>query len=232
MTTVTTQDPIQPVSTVPASTEPSGARLAAGAGVAFVALNVATLFVAGTPPASDASATKVAHYFSGHAGAIQAQLLVSGLGIAALLWWSGTLWRMLSRAEGERPRLTAAAGLSLAVGLALALVSGCITASAAFRVDDVRTTHLLWSFSFVVLGAAGLGIGTFLLATNAIIVRANVAPTWIAYLGWLAALGFFAGTASTVTDASAATAICLVAFLVWCVWILAMSATMWRAPKA
>jgi hypothetical protein len=232
MTTITTRDSIQPLSTVPAPTESSGARLGAGAGVAFVALNVATLFVAGTPPASDASATKVAHYLSGHAGAVQAQLLLSGLGIAALLWWSGTLWRMLSRAEGERPRLTAAAGMSLAVGLALALVSGSITASAAFRVDDVRTTHLLWNFSFVVLGASGFAIGTFLLATNAIVVRTKVASSWIAYLGWLAAIGFFAGTASTVTDASAATAICLVAFLVWCVWILAVSATMWRTADA
>ena len=139
---------------------------------------------------------------------------------------------MLSRAEGEQPRLTAAAGMSLAVGVALALVSGCITASAAFRVDDVRTTHLLWSFSFVVLGAAGFAIGTFLLAANAIVVRTNVVSNWIAYLGWFAALGFFAGTASTVTDASAATAVCLVAFLVWCVWILAVSATMWRAADA
>ena len=84
---------------------------AAIAGVAFVVLDVAGAFLPGAPPASDASAAKIAAYFHDHSGAIKAQLLLGGLGIAALMWWFGALWRMLSRAEGERPRLAIVAAV-------------------------------------------------------------------------------------------------------------------------
>ena len=227
-TTAPTHAMPRPVFDSAEPSDPAGMRVAAAAGVAFVALNVVTLFLAGAPPESDAPAAKVATYFADHSAAIRAQLLLSGLGIAALLWWSGTLWRLLSRAEDDRPRLAAVAGVSLAVGLTLALVSGAMTSTAAFRVEDVATTHLLWTLSFVLLGAAGFGIGVFLLAASTVFHRAQLRPRWITYVGWLAALLFFAGTAGTVTDAAGATTVALIAFLVWCVWILGVSVTMWR----
>ena len=79
------------------------ARSAAIAGFAFVVLNVAGSLAPGAPPASNASAAKVAAYFADHSGAIKAQLLLGGIGIAALMWWLGGLWRLMSRAEGDRP---------------------------------------------------------------------------------------------------------------------------------
>ena len=58
----------------------------------------------GAPPASDASTAKISTYFHDHASGIKAQLFVGTLGIIALLWWFGALWRMLSRIEDERPQ--------------------------------------------------------------------------------------------------------------------------------
>ncbi len=231
MTTTTAHETVQPVPPAqPVELEASrGTRLAAAAGMAFVVCNVVAAFLPGTPPASDASAAKIATYFTDHDGAIKAQLLLAGLGIAALLWWFGALWRVLSDAEGARPRLATAAAVSLATGLTLGLVSGTITSTAAFRVDDVRTTHMLYTFSFVVISAAGFGVGVFLLATSAVTYRAGIGPRWISYLGWLAAAAFLAGVAATVTDAGAVTALGLIAFLVWCAWIVAISAVMWRS---
>src|SRR5690242_19449656 len=123
MTTITNADPS--VAT-PASTETSPAwqRRAAAAGVAFVAFSVASTFVAGAPPASDATAAKVTSYFHHHGGAIKLSLWLGGIGIMALLWWLGALWRMLSRAERERPRLTVVACISLGSAMALAVGSG------------------------------------------------------------------------------------------------------------
>ena len=155
-------------------------------GFAFVVLNVVGTFLPGSPPASDASTAKIAAYFRDHSGAIKAQLLLGGLGIAALMWWFGALWRILSRAEGERPRLAVVAAVSLVTGLTLALLNGAINATAAIRAVNADTTHLFYSFSLVVIAAAGFGIGTLLIATSAVTYRARVTAPWISYLGWLA----------------------------------------------
>jgi hypothetical protein len=207
-------------------------RSAAIAGVAFVVLNVAGTFAPGAPPASDASTAKIVSYFRDHSGGIKAQLLLGGLGIAALLWWFGALWEMLHRSEGERPRLAIVAAISLVSGLTLALVSGAINAAAAIRVVNADTTHFLYSFSLVVIAAGGLAIGTSLFATCVVAYRTNIVPRWISSLGWVAALAFLVGSLGTVSDSSAVNGIGLVAFLVWCVWILAVSALMWRGTTA
>src|SRR6185369_13465006 len=119
-------------------------------GVVFVVTSVASTFLPGAPPASDASAAKVAAYFQDHTGAIKAQQLVGAVGIVALLWWAGALWRFLSRAEGGQPRLTVVAALSLVAGLALAMLNGVLNSTAAIRVDAANEfSHLLWSMSLV-----------------------------------------------------------------------------------
>ena len=206
--------------------------VAAVAGVAFVVLDVVGTFLPGTPPASDASAAKIATYFTDHSGAIKAQLLVGGLGIAALLWWFGTLWRMMSRAENERPRLAMVAAVSLGAGLVLAMISTAIMTTAAIRVDNADMTHLLYSLSLVIISAAGFAIATSLVATCIVTYRADIAPRWTSYLGWVAALAFLASTGGAVSAANIYNILAIVAFLVWCVWILAMSAVMWRGAAA
>jgi hypothetical protein len=237
--TTTTPDTIRPIPPVPAAaadptdpTDTTGARTAAAAGIAFVVLSVASTFAAGSPPASDASAAKIAAYFRDHSGGIRSQLLLGGLGLAALFWWFGTLWRTLSRAEHERPRLASVAALGLAIGGALALLNGAIVATAAIRVDDVATTHLFYSFSLVAISAAGIGIGTFLLATSLVTYRTRIMPVWISSLGFVAALAFFGSSLGAVTDAPAIFVLGFVAFFVWCVWIVAVSITMWRAASS
>ena len=149
-------------------------------------LDVVGSFLPGTPPASDASAAKVATYFRDHSSGIKAQLLIGGLGIAALMWWFGTLWRMLSRAEGERPRLAIVAAVSLVTGLVLALVSSAINSAVAIHPADVATTYLFFSFSLIVIAAGGLGIGVFLLAACTVTYRAGLTPRWVSYVGWAA----------------------------------------------
>ena len=206
-----------------------GMRAAAVAGLAFVVLNVAGTLIAGAPPAANASASKIATYISDHAGALRAELLLGGLGIAALWWWLGALWRMLSKVEGERPRLALTAAVALAIGSALALVSAVFMATAAVRPIDVDTAHLLFSLSLITISAAGFGIAVFLIATCTVTARATSTPRWTAFLGYLAAAAFLVGTLGVVSDASVYSAVATVAFFVWCVWIAAMSVLMWRA---
>ena len=211
--------------------EPAGegwARPAAVAGIAFVVLNVAGTFAPGAPPASDASAAKVAAYFEGHSGAIKAQLLIGCVGIAALLWWFGALWRVMSRAEAERPRLAVVAAVGLGLGLTLAMMSAVCNSTVAIRVERADVTALFYGMSFVAVAAANFGIGTFLLATCILMYRTQFAPRWLSYLGVLAGLVFYVGGIGTATSSSVINTFGVVAFLMWCVWIVAMSAYLWR----
>jgi hypothetical protein len=136
---------------------------------------------------------------------------------------------MMSGAEGERPRLTIVAAVSLAGGVALAMISGAITATAALRIDNSDAIlRLLWSFSLVGFATAAFAIATFLIAAGAVSYRTKVMPRWTSYLGWAAALAFLVSSIGTVSDSSVINIFGLVAFLIWCVWILAVSAFMWR----
>src|SRR4051794_21636530 len=120
MTTTTARETRQPIPDGrTTTTEASGVRLAAAAGVAFVVLSVASTFAAGSPPASDASTANIAAFFRDHSGGIKAQLLLGGFGLAALMWWFGALWRILNRAEREQPRLSIVAAVAFAIGAAL-----------------------------------------------------------------------------------------------------------------
>jgi len=231
MTTITDSERTQRAPAF-AATDDAGARLAAAMGVAFVALSVASTFAAGAPPASDASAAKVAAFFHDHSGGIRAQLLLGALGLAALIWWFGALWRTLSRAEHERPRLAVVAAVGLAVGAALAMVNGVVVATAALRAGDAATTRLFFTFSLVAISAAGFGIGTFLLAANTVAYREHLTPVWVSVLGFIAAVAFFVAGLGTISDAPAYNVAGLVAFFVWCVWIVAVSVTMWRSADA
>jgi hypothetical protein len=231
MTTTTSENlpTTQPQS--PPAADATGVRLAAAAGVAFVVLTVVSTLAPGSPPASDASAAKIATYFHQHSGGIKSQLLLGGLGIAALIWWFGALGRILTRAEDERPRLAIVAALALVLGTGLAMLNGVVVGTAAIRIDDTATTRMLYSLSLVAISAAGFGIGTFLLATSVLTLRHRITPTWVSYLGFVAALAFLGSTLGSISDAQAFLVLGLVAFFTWCVWILAVSATMWRSTN-
>ncbi len=210
--------------------EPRWERLPALAGVAFVALSVASTFLPGAPPASDASTAKIATYYTDHAGGVKAATFVGGLGIVALLWWFGSLWRMMRRADGEHSGLAITAGISLATGLALAMMSGVFNATAALRIDSIGAdgAQLLWTLSLVAISGAGFGIFAFLAAVCLLNHRTRMLPAWTNSVGWASALAFLVGGLGVTSDANAVNVVALVAFLVWCVWIIAVSVVTWR----
>jgi hypothetical protein len=217
----------------PATTagSPAWQRRAALAGLAFVVFSVASTVVAGAPPASDASTAKVTAYFRAHSGAIKVSLWLGGIGIMALLWWLGALWRMLSRAESDRPRLTAVACISLGSALALAAGSGSFMAAGAQRIGDIGDgAQLLYTLSLIFIAAAGFGVSMFLAATCTLSVRAKLFPVWTNVVGALAAAAFAAGTLAVTTDANAINVVNVAAFLCWCAWMVGVSISMWNAP--
>src|SRR5207245_2241898 len=142
----------------------------------------------------------------------------------------GSLWRIMCRAEGERPRLAVVATVAFGVAITLSMVSGSLTSTAAIRIDSIgEGSQLLYTLSLVVIAAAGVALSLFLGSICVINYRTRLLPTWTNYVGGLAALLFLVGGGGMATDANLVNTIGLAAFPVWCVWILGVSVVMWRS---
>jgi hypothetical protein len=204
-------------------------RYAAVGGVLFVVLNVIGALLPGTPPAADDSAVKITKYFQDNTGAIEAAQIFLGVGMIGLLWWFGSLWRMMVRAEDGRPRMAIVALLGLAAAAGLVLLSGALTSATALRIDDVGLgSRFYYVLAGVVISTAGFGIVAFLGAVCALNYRTKFMPQWITYLGWLVAAGFLAASLGSASDSVAFFVLGFSSFLVWCVWIIGISVVMWR----
>jgi hypothetical protein len=204
-------------------------RYAALGGIWFVVLSVVGALLPGAPPSTNDSVAKIAKYFSDHSGAIEAAQLLTGLAIIGLLWWFGSLWRLMVKAEDGRPRMAVVALGGLALGITLGLASGAITSAVALQHQDVaREAKFFYILSIVLLASAGFGLVVHIAAVTSLSYRTKLFGTWINIIGWIAALLFLIGTIASASDATAFGFIGLFAFLVWCLWIVLISLNMWR----
>ena len=209
-------------------------RYAALGGIVFVVTNIVGAFLPGTPPSSDDSVTKIAQYFSDNSDKIACATLLLGIGFIGLLWWFGSLWRVMAKAEGERPRMAVVALAGLVVAGALAMVGAAVSSTVALRIDDNAvvqgTAKFFYIMSFVLFSAGGFGIVVFVAAVTSLSYRTKMFAMWINVVGWLAAFAFLISTLGVVSDASWLFVAGLIAFLVWCVWIVAISVVLYRQP--
>jgi hypothetical protein len=206
-------------------------KYAALGGVVFVVLSVVGSFIAGAPPATDDSAAEIADWFSDNAGAIQASQLISGLGVIALIWWAGSLFRKMSRAEDGRPRLAVVTIVGFVFGGVFALMSGGIMSATALRIDEIgEGAQVFYAIGSVLLATSAFGIVAALSAVNALSLRTQMWPRWLTYVGMLAAVLFLVGSIGTATDAGGIMVFGLIGFLVWSVWILGVSYELWKHP--
>jgi hypothetical protein len=206
------------------------ARYAALGGLLFVVLNVVGAAITGKPPAPDDSAAKIIQYLNDKGTALQAAQALGGAGSVGLLWWFGSLWRRMSAAEGGRHRLSVVSLVGLALSGALFLASGAVSSAAAMRVNDLGDSAAgFWVLTGVLLAGAGFGLTVHLGATNVLAIREHLFPMWMAALGLAAAAGFFVSAViGSASDTSSAMIIGLLSFIAWAIWILAVSATLWR----
>lgn len=207
-----------------------GERLAALGGVVFVVLDVAVAVLGGEPPASDAGRVEITRYLSGHRVGVEAGLWLFGLAAVALMWWMGSLWRRMVRAERGSARLAVVSLAGLAVAGSLSLAAAAVLAAAEARVDDLgAAVTVVHSMSVLLLAASGFGVATHLLATSVLGARTGTLPSWVVGVGVLSAASFLGSAVLTTTvGGGAADAIGALGFALWCVWILAVSAVMWR----
>jgi hypothetical protein len=202
------------------------AQLVPASGIAFVVLVVAASLIKDAPGKGASDAEILAYYQDdGNRGMELAAFFLVGLAALCFLSWLGSLRGFLARAEGEPARLTTAtiaagaAFITLAVFAHVAATAISWTAEAYDRYeidpDAARILGSVWYGSFVMSMFAAAAM---LLAASVLALNSRVFPTWLAALGFLAALAGLLG------------------FLVWpslviLVWILAASVWMLRAAS-
>jgi hypothetical protein len=181
-------------------------------GIVFVALMIVGFLVVGTPPDATHSPAKISQYYIDHKGRIQAGVLILGLGIIFLVYFTSYLRTVLDRGEGETGLLSRVAFAGIIIFAVGGAIDGTILFAIAEAVDDidptqVQTLQALWDNDFIPFA---VGVNLFVVASGLSIVLHKSLPAW---LGWIAlALGVIG-----------LTPIGLVSFLGAGVWILIVS---------
>jgi len=213
--------------------ESSVRRYCAMGGFAFVVLGIVATAISGSPPSTTDRPGEILEYFHDHHSAIRVAQYLSALSLFFLLFWLGSLWSTLRRAEGGAPLLTVVAGLGAVLGAAGAGTSFAVTGMIALRSNRLggAGAHVFYELSFTLLGVAGAGIAALVLATSLVVVRTSVFPRWIGYLGLLLTAAWLVAALAIATDTEFIGFFGLASFVVWSIWILAISVVMVRAPE-
>jgi hypothetical protein len=170
----------------------SSRRIAGGAGVLFVVMNVIAVLAPGKPPDYNDPIGKLVTYASEkHSQLIGASFVAAISSVFGLVFFVG-LWRLLRRAEGEGFDFATVflAGGVAAVGVVT--VGSAIMAVPAFESkrlgtvtpETVRFAADASGLIFVLLSAL---LVVLLLAAALSMFRGATLPSWLAYLGLLAA---------------------------------------------
>jgi hypothetical protein len=182
-------------------------------------------FVPGELPA-DADAARIADYYK-ERGPVAYLLMYALIGMAgvALLWFSGSLWASLRRAEPAPGRLSSAA-LGGGVASAMLLLAGGAALLAPFTVVIFNSTDALDPTLYAVASAMGfiainfglLGGALMVVATSLVALRCGGLPAWFGWVGLVVAM------------ALALNILYFFGFFIWVGWLLLASALLLARP--
>jgi len=179
-------------------------------GVAFVALVIIGLSIAGEPPDAKSSPEEIVNYYVANTDSVRISALLGAVAGLLFIFFANHLRRVLNAAGDAPLSATVLVGASvMAVGVA---IDSTILLAIAETADDIEATSVqtlqaLWDNDFLPIA---LGLLVFLISAGVSILRTGALPRW---LGWvalaLAVLGF--------------TPIGFAAFVGSAIWILVVS---------
>jgi hypothetical protein len=204
-------------------------RIAAAGGIFFVVLTLLgndVLGSGGEAPGMTASAAQIGAYVRAHPPTVLswAALYIELVGILAFVFFLGSLWGVLRRAEGERSPFSA-----IAFGAGLVLVSVKIAsfpaAIAAFHRGqegmDPQLAAALFDMNEVSFVLTWAIVAVLLAATAVVVLRSGALPRW---LGWSAAVL----SPALLVGVAFATSFGFVPYVLSMVWIVATSIVLIR----
>ena len=185
-------------------------RYGALGGILFVILVIVSIAISGSVPKASDSTAKILKYFRDNKDGIEVAAFVGGLATVPILWWAGSLWARMRRAENGQPRLALIAVLGLVLGGAGQLVASALTATVALQLDGVGASAAKFFFVLSLgAGAAGsIGIAVLVLATSALSFRTRVFPVWLAWVGAIDAVLFLVSSYAIASTSDASTKWC------------------------
>jgi hypothetical protein len=200
-------------------------RYGLAAGIVFVVLVVIAALIGGTPPKPTDSGAKIVSYFRDNQDALKVGAYLNGLGAVTFLWFLGSLWARLRRAEVAGSRLSVIALAGGITGLVFATVATASVAVVALYVGDLGASavHVFYLFATVLLATSAFALAVFTSATSVMILRYPIVERFLGWVGeGIAALWLIAGVGVADNDTAIHT-VGLVAFLVWAGWILILT---------
>lgn len=200
-------------------------RYGLAAGIVFVVLVVVAALIGGTPPKPTETNMKIATYFRDNQDALKVGAYLNGLGAVTFLWFLGSLWTRLRRAETPGNRLSVIALIGGLASLVFATMAGASVAFVALYVGDLGpgVAQVFYLFATVLLAIAAFALAVFTSATSIMILRYPVVERFLGWVGvGIAVLWLVAGIGVADNDTPIHT-VGLVAFLLWAGWLLILT---------
>lgn len=199
------------------------APLTGFAAVAFGVLAFVLMTSVADEPDIDAPATELAAWMNDKSWEILCAGWVWWLGVAAFMWFLGSLRSVLGSAEGGTRRVTSiafSAGAVFAV-FAASLLGPVVAGASGSEFDDrtitPETAEALWVSGNAFFGLAEVAAGVLAVAVAVVVLRTGALPKWYGWLGlvyglWLLILP-----------------IGWIGFIGFPIWLLLTTALVWMA---
>ena len=198
-------------------------------GVVFVVLTVVGALIAGTPPKLSDSPAKIVNFFKDNQDALRIGSYLAGLGGVFFLWFLGSLFGRLRRAEGGSGRLSGVALTGGVIALAVVFVASGINGYGALH---PTAADGFFRLSTLLFGYAAFALAVFTAGVSVVLWSQKVLPKWMGYAGEGIAVLWLVGAASVSTENNTIGVIGFIAFLAWAVWVLLLSVLLYRTPEA
>jgi len=209
-------------------------RWAPVGGIVFAVLIAVSGLIAGSPPKLTDPTGKIVKYLTDHQGVLRWSAYIGAVGTGFALWWAGSVWRTIRRAEGGSPQLAVTAVGGLLLGLSVAMVGSIITAVLATPGVGVGTgaggVRFFYILGTALFGGVGIGVIAFAGAFSVVIIRTRVLPSFVGWFGLLVAIVWIPGAAIMSTTRDEVYYITFAGFLLFALWALVTSITMLRRP--
>ena len=178
-------------------------QIGAASGVVAAVFMAVSAFVGGRYPTQNASSQTILTFLTDHRTRLLWQVWLFGAGAVAALWFIGSLRSTLRRAEGGTGRLAAVAfGAGIAI-LAGAFISEVLLAGLAYRIAgevDATIAAALFHLVAITFALTCFPIALFVGSTTLVIMRTDVLPRLVAYIGVVAVGIASVGTLSMFYD--------------------------------
>ena len=164
-------------------------RAAAGSGVLFAVLFNGALFLPGAPPKASDSAGEIARTLVGDRDAIQAGMILAGLGLICGLWFVCSVAAWLGE-DGRHRALVQAGATGAVVAMVLGIVGTGLFYGAAFSVaasGDLGVVRGLTDAGNATIEMSKFGLALFALAVAAAARGAGLLPRWFTAAGLVVA---------------------------------------------